>query len=214
MDITPGGTATQVASGAPHEFIVVERPDPGRWTLVAVRTHPGAAFSAHVVAGGENRNLQVFADAPPLNGKGAPVPIWSSARWDHELTGLHVRAIVTAPSGARQGIALDDALPDGGGSGQYLGVFNPAETGRHEALVTVTGSPAASLADPHRQLAHADVDSIETALAVPRFVRRVVVVFQVGDPPPGEPRPERPSGKEGRERPVRLVSAPRTRRRA
>jgi hypothetical protein len=212
-DTSPGGTATQVASSAPHEFIVVERPDPGRWTLVALRMRSGVAFSAHVVAGGENRNLQVFANAPAANPKGGPVPISASARWGHELTNLRARAVVTAPSGGRHAISLDDALPDGGGSGEYLGTFGPTETGRHEALVTVSGSPDASLADPYRQIVHADVDTIDTALAVPHFVRRVVVVFEVGDPPPIEQRPERPSGKGGRPRPVRLVSAKRSARR-
>src|SRR6185295_7108661 len=41
FDTSPGGSATQVASSAPHEFIVVEHPDPGRWTLVAVRVRAG-----------------------------------------------------------------------------------------------------------------------------------------------------------------------------
>ena len=212
VDTSPGASATQVASSAPHEFIVVERPDPGRWTLVAVRVRSGPSFTAHFVAGGENRNLQVFADAPAVNAKGAPVPISSTARWGHELTNLHVGAVVTAPSGARQALLLDDALPDGGGSGQYVGIYKSTETGRHEALVTVKGSPAAGLADPYRQLVHAEVDSIDTALDVPRFVRQTVVVFEVGESREIEPQPERPHGRVGRPRPVPLVSVRRRRR--
>jgi hypothetical protein len=214
VDTSPGASATQVASSAPHEFIVVEHPDPGRWTLVAVRMRAGAAFTAHVVAGGENRNLQVFADAPAVNPTGGPVPITATARWGHELTGLKARAIVTAPSGARRAVALHDELADGGGSGQYTGLFTPTENGRHEAIVTVRGSTAASMADPYRQLAHVDGDSVDTAVKVPRFVRQVVVDFHVGELPPIRQKPERPhKRRDGRPRPVPLVSAGRKRRR-
>jgi hypothetical protein len=214
VDTSPGASATQVASSAPHEFIVVEHPDPGRWTLVAVRMRAGAAFTAHVVAGGENRNLQVFADAPAVNPTGGPVPITATARWGHELTGLKARAIVTAPSGARRAVALHDELADGGGSGQYTGLFTPTENGRHEAIVTVRGSNAASMADPYRQLAHVDGDSVDTAVKVPRFVRQVVVDFHAGELPPIRQKPERPhKRRDGRPRPVPLVSAGRKRRR-
>jgi hypothetical protein len=212
VDTSPGSSATQVASSAPHEFIVVEHPDPGRWTLVAVRVRAGAAFTAHVVAGGENRNLQVFADAPAVNPIAGPVPITATARWRHELTGLGVRADVTAPSGARRSVALHDELAEGGGSGQYVGLFAPTEYGRHEAIVTVRGSPAASIADPYRQLAHAVGGSVDTAVEVPRFVRRVVVNFHVGELPPVEQKPEHASKRrDGRPRPVPLVSAARRR---
>jgi von Willebrand factor type A domain-containing protein len=214
VDTSPGASATQVASSAPHEFIVVEHPDPGRWTLVAVRMRAGAAFTAHVVAGGENRNLQAFADAPAVNPTGGPVPITATARWGHELTGLKARAIVTAPSGARRAVALHDELADGGGSGQYTGLHTPTENGRHEAIVTVRGSSAASMADPYRQLAHVDGDSVDTAVKVPRFVRQVVVDFHVGELPPIRQKPESPHKRRGeRPRPVPLVSAGRKRRR-
>ena len=214
VDTSPGGSATQVASSAPHEFIVVEHPDPGRWTLVAVRVRAGAAFTGYFVAGGENRHLQVFADAPAFNPPGGPVPITATARWGQELTGLRARAVVTAPSGARRAVALHDELPEGGGDGQYVGLFTPTENGRHEAIVTVRGSPAASIANPYRQLLHADADSVDTAVAVPRFVRQVVVDFHVGELPPIEQKPEHPSRRrDGRPRPVPLVSAARRRRR-
>ena len=141
VDTSPGSTATQVASSAPHEFIVVDRPDPGRWTLVAVRTLSGPSFSAHVVAGGENRHLQVFASAPAATPKGATVPITASARWVQELTDVRIRAVVTDPGAGRTPVALSDQLPGGGGSGQYAGTYSPTGTGRHEALVTISGSP-------------------------------------------------------------------------
>jgi hypothetical protein len=214
VDTSPGGSAIQVAGAAPHEFIIVDHPDPGRWTIVATRVRPGAAFEGHVVAGGENRNLQVFASAPAIGAAGAPVPISASARWRHALTGLQAQAVVTSPNGARRTVVLHDDLAEGGGSGDYVGVFTPFQHGRHEAIVTVTGGPGASLADPFRLLSHAedDADIVDAALDVPAFVRRVVVVFEVGEPEPGRPWPEQPSGGEGRKRPVALRSAGRRRR--
>src|SRR5215218_501062 len=209
VDTTPGGPAVQVASAAPHEFIVVDHPDPGRWTIVAVRTKPGSEFEGHVVAGGENRNLQVFASAPATGEAGAPVPISASARWRHALTGLQVRAVVTSPNGARRTVTLHDDLAEGGGSGDYVGVFTPFQHGRHQAIVTVVGRPGVSLADPYRLLAHAedDADVVDTALEVPAFVRRVVVVFEVGEAEGEKPWREKPYGREGRKRPVALRSA-------
>jgi len=209
VDTTAGGYAVQVASDAPHEFILVDHPDPGRWTIVAVRTTPGPGFEGHVVAGGENRNLQVFASAPATGAAGAPVPISASARWRHALTGLQVQAVVTSPNGARRTVILHDDLAEGGGSGDYVGVFTPFQHGRHEAIVTVTGQPGAGLADPYRLLTHAEdeTDVVDTALDVPAFVRRVVVVFEVGEPERGKPWREQPYGREGRERPVALRSA-------
>jgi hypothetical protein len=209
VDTSPGAAATQVASSAPHEFIVVKHPMPGRWTLVALRRHPGAKFTGHVVAGGENRNLQVFGGAPADNPSGGPVPFYATARWGQELTGLTVVARVVAPSGARHTVALDDSLATGGGGGQYSGMFIPNEDGRHEAIITVVGSPAASIADPYRQLLHAlDSRRIDTSVDVPRFVRRVGVDFYVGDPPRVEQRPEEPHRRGiHRRRPVELISA-------
>ena len=210
VDTSPGAPATLVTSTAPHEFIVVKHPIPGRWTLVAVRPRPGTKFVGHVCAGGENRNLQAFASAPPISPSGSSVPISASARWGHELTGLRVTARVVSPSGARQTVVLTDATVNGGGSGSYQGIYTPNEDGRYEAIVTIRGPKTASMANPHTQLAHVEGDSMDFALVVPQFVRQVVVHFIVGDPPPVRQRPERPSRRGlGRRRPAKLVSAER-----
>jgi hypothetical protein len=197
VDTSPGSAATHVASSAPHEFIVVNNPMPGRWTVLAVRPRPGPAFVARVVAGGENRHLQVFVRTAPVHHAGQPVPLFASARWGHELTRLRVTARITAPSGARHSIALTDTLDGSGsgtGSGEYSGVFTPVEQGRHHALVTISGSAAASLANPYRQLSHFPGTSFDTSLEVPRFVRQVVIDFYVGKPPRPRRRREKPRG--------------------
>jgi hypothetical protein len=121
---------------------------------------------------------------------------------------------VTSPNGARRTVPLNDDLAEGGGSGDYVGTFTPFQHGRHQAIVTVAGDPGASLADPYRLLAHAEdgVEVVDAALAVPAFVRRVVVVFEVGETEGEKPLPERPHGREGRKRPVALRSAARGKR--
>ena len=151
-----------VESPSPHEFVVVDRPQPGRWLLVAVRVRPGAAFTGGAVVGGENRNLQAFASAPPWVPTAAPVILHASARWNHQLTGLSVRAVTTAPSGARQAVAFSDDEPDRRGTGDYQGVYQPTENGRHRAVVTIAGSPAASIADPVGRLNHSETGTIDT----------------------------------------------------
>lgn len=198
-----------VASQAPHEFIVVERPDPGRWLVVAVRVAAGAAFRAGFVAGGENRNLQVFATAPPSVAPGSDVPFEASARWLHELSGLKISARVIAPSGASQTIGFNDDASGRPSSGHYRSTYTPTELGRHRALVTVGRSPATTIADPMGRLLHSENSVVETDPGAPRFVRQVVVNFEVGRPEKLDATEERPSKR--RPRPTKLVSAKRRR---
>jgi len=212
VDATTNGV-TQVESTAPHEFIVVDRPAAGRWTVMAVRTKPGPAVSARLVAGGENRHLQVFGAASPLTPAGLPVRLTASARWRHELTGLRVTAEITAPSGGRTRIALHDDAPGRPSNGHYEGLLTPSELGRHRGIITVIGSPRAIIADPLRQLLHSERAEINLDANAPRFVRRVVVTFDVGARPKPTDDPkshERPARK--RPRPTRLVSAKKRRR--
>lgn len=199
---------THVESNSPHEFVVVEQPIEGRWHVVLVRLRPGKSVEARLVAGGENRNLQVFAAAPPLNPSGAPVKLSASARWRHELTGIDVIATVTSPSGAQTQVLLGDDRPHRPGSGNYEGIFTPSEDGRHQGIVTLIGSPRASIADPVTRLAHSKDDDVDTRVGAPHFVRQVVFYFDVGTrPKPRERRPEKPYGPTGRPRPKPLKSA-------
>ena len=207
---------THIESPAPHEFIIVRRPAPGRWLVVLVRPTPGPPVTARLIAGGENRNLQVFGYAPPLTPTGIPVRLTASARWGHELTGIRVSAVITAPSGARTTVKFDDTGEGGPGNGRYEAFFKPSETGRHRGVITITNSSKAMIADPVRQLLHSDQKKIDLRVKVPRFVRRVVVTFDVGRRPKatGDPKvQETPARKErGRPRPKRLVSAKKRRR--
>ena len=102
VDTSPGGSATQVASSAPHEFIVVEHPDPGRWTLVAVRVAPEPHSRGTSSRGARTGTSRCSRALRRSTRRGGPVPITATARWGHELTGLRARAVVTAPSGARR----------------------------------------------------------------------------------------------------------------
>jgi hypothetical protein len=202
-----------VESPSPHEFVVVDRPLPGRWLLVAVRARPGAAFTGGAVVGGENRNLQAFASAPPWVPSATPVILHASARWNHQLTGLSVRAVVTAPSGARQAVGFHDDEPNRRNTGDYQGVYQPTENGRHRAIIAIAGSPTASIADPIGRLNHSETETVDTDPGAPFFVRQIVVSFDVGDwSKPEEPEEEKPSRTEPRRpRPVKLTSARRTR---
>ena len=98
-------------------------------------------------------------------------------------------------------------------SGAYEAFYRPTENGRHRALVTVTGSAGASIADPFGRLLHSENDVVDIDAGAPSFVRRVVVSFDVGNRPELEAAgPEQPWGAgNGRPRPTRLVSARRKR---
>jgi hypothetical protein len=179
--------------------------------VLVVRTKPGLAVAARLVAGGENRNLQVFGTAARITPAGFPVRLIASARWRHELTGIRVTAEITAPSGVRQSIPLSDGPPGQFGSGCYEGFFKPVETGRHFGVITLIGLTSAIIADPIRQLLHSEQAALDLDAKAPRFVRRVAVTFDVGTrPKPGEDQGphEKPAKRgSGRPRPTRLVSA-------
>jgi hypothetical protein len=141
-----------------------------------------------------------------------PVVIHASARWRHQLSDLSVSAQVTAPSRARQDISFHDDVPDRRNSGDYQGVYQPTEDGRHRAVVTIVGSPSATIADPIGRLSHSETGTIDTDPGAPSFVREVVVSVDVGGRgEPGEWEEEMPSlDRPHRPRPVELVSAPLT----
>jgi len=204
-------TVAHVESTAPHEFIVVRKPMAGRWTAVLVRTTPGAGVSARFVAGGENRHLQVFGSASPHVPPGVPVRLTATARWLHKLSGLRVTAAVSAPSGARTLLTLHDDAPDRPQGGDYECFFTPTETGTHRAVISITGSKGALVADPVRQMLHSEENDIDVGVKSPRFIRRVVVTFESGErtKPAEDPKSrEKPARKTtGRPRPLALISA-------
>lgn len=215
VDGTSGAVA-HVESTAPHEFIVVKNPMAGRWTAVLVRTTPGAAMTARFVAGGENRNLQVFGSASPHVPKGVPVRLSASARWLHKISGLRVTAAITAPSGTSTALALHDDVPDRPNGGDYEGFFTPIEQGMYRGVITIIGSKGALIADPVRQILHSEKNELDVGVKSPRFIRRVVVTFEAGErtKPADDPKSrEKPARKSAaRPRPVPLVSAKKRRR--
>ncbi len=121
--------------------------------------------------------------------------------------------MVTAPSGAVTTVGFADDTSGLRNTGAYEGVFKPTEDGRHHAVVTVVGSPQSSIADPLGRLSHSLTGAVDADPGAPDFVRLVRMTFDVGRlPEPERQKPETPSGKGLlRPRPLRLVSAKRTR---
>jgi hypothetical protein len=200
---------THLHSPAPHEFVLVRRPKAGRWTMVLVRARPGQRVFAKALAGGEHRQLHVDAGCPSSSPSAAPFAITASACWQHHLTGINATATITTPAGARHLISLRDDSAERPADGRYIGYFTPAENGRHEILVTVRGSAAATIADPVGRLLHATTDTITSVIDSPSFVRHVPLQCWIGDPPrPADPPKERPTRtSDARPRPKTLVSA-------
>lgn len=184
LDMT-GPQVHHVVSEAPHEFAIVDRPQPGRWFMVAVRPLPGPSFGLRAVAGCENRNLQVFGGAPPLGPVNTPVRIWATARWHELLSDLTVTAVITDPSGGRHRLILRDETATEPNSGEYAGLFVPNQAGRHQGVVTVRSRHGSTMAKHHHRLLHAEegADAIHTRVEVPQFVRLVRFYFDVGDRP-------------------------------
>ena len=180
-----GASVHHVISTAPHEFAIVSRPRPGQCNEHAVRPAPGPAFSFRAVAGAENRRLQVFGGAPPLNPAAAPVRVWASARWGDALTNLRVTATITDPAGGRRRLLLSDATLDEPNTGVFEGLYLPTRSGRHYGSIGIISRGRASAAQPLHRLLHleAGATTVDTKLDVPSFRRIVRFYFDVGDRP-------------------------------
>jgi von Willebrand factor type A domain len=170
----------QIASSAPHEFIVVDGPMPGRWYLVAVRTTAGPATTARFVAGGENPSLQVFGWAAGSVQSGAPAALHASARWLHQLTGLRVTAVVHDPMGTTQSYVLSDDGLSTNGTGQYEAVVMPTIDGRYTGVITIEHVGGATIADGATLMQHSEINELSIESKAPVFVRQVPFSFNVG----------------------------------
>jgi hypothetical protein len=190
-----------VVSAAPHEFVVVDGPKPGRWLAVLVRARPGAATTARLVAGAENPALQAFGWATGSPQPGGAAVLEASARWVHELTGLRVTAEVRDPAGVVQTLALADDGAAGPGTGRYAAAFKPLRDGRHTGVITIAHGGGALRADGGTLMLHADRDDVSLELKVPPFVRQVPFSFEIGRPP------ERRDGEDPGRWPVRVPRA-------
>jgi hypothetical protein len=170
----------QVASSAPHEFIVVDGPMPGRWFLIAVRTTAGPSTTARFVAGGENPSLQVFGWAEGSAQSGAPAALHASARWLHQLTGLSVTAVVHDPLGTTRSYVLTDDGLSPNGTGQYEAVVTPTVDGRYTGVITIGHYGGATIADGATLMQHSEKNELSIETRAPAFVRQVPFSFNVG----------------------------------
>lgn len=222
--IDPGGhfvdmsspPVKHVISRAPHEFAVVERPEPGRWYIVALRVSLGHAFSFKAIAGGENRAIQAFGGATTKNCLKAPVRIHASARYRDDLSGLRVTASVTSPSGLKRRIALNDNSLQRPHNGEYEGFVVASEPGRYQGIIRIENTGKAILAKPVRRLFDSNEKEMKVKVKAPKFVRVIPFYFDSG-PRPEVRDMEREKGLNKiygytKKRPTRLMSANTSRR--
>jgi len=172
-----------VISRVPHEFAIVEKPMPGRWHMIAVRAATGPAFKFKAIAGAENRNIQVFGGAPSRNPAKAPVRIYASARFQHDLSQLRVTATVTSPSGATLRVALTDDKIDEPNSGEYEGFLSVEEPGRYRGTIQIVNTGKAIIAKPARRLLDTEEKETQLSAEAPRFVRVIPFYFDSGERP-------------------------------
>ena len=178
-----GPNLKHVISDSPHEFAIVGKAKPGRWHIVAVRTEPGPQLRLHAVAGIENRHIQVFGGASSRNCKEAPVRIWASARWKHQLSGLLVTATINGPDGRSHLIKMNDELINEPSNGQYEGLFCPMKTGRYHGVIRIQNFGQAVLSNPIRHILHSTKGKVDLPVKVPRFVREIPFYFDSGERP-------------------------------
>jgi hypothetical protein len=172
-----------VISKSPHEFAIVGKPTAGRWYMIALRPEAGASFRFQAIAGGENRRLQTFGGANPKNCPEAPVRLWASARWGHEMSNLHVTATVAAPDGGSQRLRLDDNRFEEPNSGIYEGYVSVKRPGRYHGTILIENHGDAIIAKPARRLLDQKKNVLSVIAKVPKFVREVPFYFDSGDRP-------------------------------
>lgn len=182
LDMTGPGVYHCI-SAAPHEFAVVEKPQAGRWQMIAVRPQAGPALSFRAVAGGENPHLQVFGGASRINGKQSPVRIWARARWGHDLSNLKVTAAITTPNGRKQQVILTDRTWDEPDSGMFEAYYSPEQPGLYRGLIQINCLGNARIARSGHLISHTTKNRVSLRTAAPRFVRQIPFSFHFGDRP-------------------------------
>lgn len=200
-----------VISSAPHEFAIVDHPDPGRWYIIALRTSIGPAFNFKAIAGGENRAIQVFGGATSSNCLKAPVRIYASARYKDDLSGLRVTATVITPSGIKKQIRLDDGNLEEPHSGEYEGFVTINQPGRYHGTIRIENTGKAIMSKPVRRLFDSNKKELKVRVKAPKFVRMIPFYFDSGEIPEIKDT-EREKGINKiygyiKERPTKLVSA-------
>ena len=172
-----------VISSAPHEFAVIDRPEPGRWYIVALRVSTGHAFSFKAIAGGENRAIQVFGGATSKNCLKAPVRIHASARYKEDLSGLRVTATIILPSGIKKQITLNDDSLEEPHNGEYQGFVIASEPGRYQGIIRIQNTGKAVIAKPVRRLFDTKEKEMKVRVEAPKFVRVIPLSFDAGQRP-------------------------------
>lgn len=175
-----GSTIKHVISKAPHEFALVENPDPGLWYLVALRSAPCESFSFKALAGAENRRIQAFGGASYSNCPKAPVRIHASARFRDDLSNLKVTAAVTSPRGIEKRIKLSDMLGREPNSGEYEGFITVDELGRYHGIIRIENIGKAIIAKPARRIMDSEKGEIQGFAKAPKFVRVIPFYFDSG----------------------------------
>ncbi|MBT6116553.1 MAG: VWA domain-containing protein, partial [Rhodospirillaceae bacterium] len=182
--------------GSPFAMAFLDKPKPGRWTAVMVRTNVGGSSILRHAAVVENRQIVARADCDRVVPNGGAIRLSASAKWGDDLTNLDVRARIVGPDGLVHEVGLDDGRPGDPGSGRYRGVFDPAVPGRYRGLVTVLCRGDANRAGAMHRLMHTSPGgadkaektkekgvSLDLRTEAPTFVRRVPIYFDVGGRP-------------------------------
>jgi hypothetical protein len=175
---SPG--ARMVTGRAPHEFMMVEKPIPGRWLMVIVRPGTGPRLRFRALVGSENRHLQVFGGAPTHVEPGTRTRLWASARWGANLSGLVVKAFITDARGRKSEVVLSDDQPDEPHSGSYECFLVPRLPGKYSGYIHIKNDGAAIHAQGLTLLRHSRSDSVSLQVNVPPFERIIPFNIRVG----------------------------------
>lgn len=171
---------THVRSPAPHEFSLVADPSPGWWTLVLVRPVAGPAIRCRIVAGVENKLLHTYAAVRASAVLGDTIPVEAGASYRLPLTGLHVTASLTTPSGAQVALTLADVDGSGEDTGAYRGSFTAMEAGLYRGVITIEGAADAQTALGLTRSLHLEDDSpVDLTSDSPPFRRTIPVQILV-----------------------------------
>jgi len=189
--LTPDGTPAVfdgdeiglINPASPFTTAIIEKPKAGWWRALVFGVRGADSITAHYVAFAENRSVVVTGGCDPEVVLGDGVDLWAGATFGDRLSGLHVKAEITSPSGATSLITLSDASPDDTGTGAYRGQFVPTVVGPHRCRLTLVSKGKASRAGAIHRALHANEkgeDKIRLALKAPRFRRTIDTYFDVG----------------------------------
>lgn len=193
IDFTTDGY-TLINPDAPFTSAMIDSPAAGVWKAVVWGAQGNAPITTNYVVTVENPSVVVTGGCTTEVGVGSVLYLSAAATYADRLSGIHVRAEITAPNGTTYTVPMNDNSGHEFGDGDYQGLFVPEYAGSHKVRIRINSTGSATRAGAiHRAIHMGDKGPAKMSIAAkaPAFRRVIQTYFDAGTRP--EPKDRDPA---------------------